>query len=651
MGAALSVRKYKNARTKVMNRLKKRAVSLLLAAVMFLGLFPPATLTALAADESIKLTDCDFTGMSYHSEALGTASIHTIQFNYAGGMTGFCGDHGKKMGRSLIGQTWGDRTEITDPTVKMMLAYYYDHTLGKFTDAAVAKGVNNVWDDDYVYYMNAWIQAVIWLYKTGQLNNPVEDCAEELMWVFNCLKGENHSSIDECTAGSETSFRDTVQYIFTLGAETWGLADVYLYEFTGAGNENYPPDLIQSVVIGNVEHSSTPKSYSLTVKKVDASNTSLGLPGAAFHIVKQGSTESWDVVTGSGGTYTLSNLSAGTYAITETSAPDGYTIDNAEPDYVVLPNNGETTVTKVFTDTPTVTVKGSIRKVDRDNPSKGLAGATIAIQGVDNSFYGEYQTGADGALEGLTWSSLTPGTYRAWEIAAPEGYSLDPSDVKTFRISTETPEISLVFKNDAKVKVRLIKLDASDNPLAGAVFNIFRDGQIIATEATDANGQITITDVETGTYAFMETFAPEGYAINDQPVIVHVNQADIEGGGIISVTAVDKRLPDLTIQKKDAATGATVPNTVFEIQGVRTGYHKEVVTGNDGTATLTGIPVDYYNVTEKNVPAPYVVSDEPTQTVWLGAGEHPTLVFSNLQEPKLSIMKIDAEGVSQEVGR
>ena len=61
-----------------MNRLKRRAVSLLLAAVMFLGLFPPATLTALAADESIKLTGCDFTGMSYHSEALGNASIHTM---------------------------------------------------------------------------------------------------------------------------------------------------------------------------------------------------------------------------------------------------------------------------------------------------------------------------------------------------------------------------------------------------------------------------------------------------------------------------------------------------------------------------------------------------------------------------------------------
>ena len=105
-----------------MNYWRKRAFSFLLAAVMFLSLFPPVTPVALAADESIKLTGCDFTGMTYHSDALGAASIHTMQFNYAGGMTGFCGDHGKKMGRSLIGQTWGNRTEITDPTVKMMLA-------------------------------------------------------------------------------------------------------------------------------------------------------------------------------------------------------------------------------------------------------------------------------------------------------------------------------------------------------------------------------------------------------------------------------------------------------------------------------------------------------------------------------------------------
>ena len=48
-------------------------------------------------------------------------------------------------------------------------------------------------------------------------------------------------------------------------------------------------------------------------------------------------------------------------------------------------------------------------------------------------------------------------------------------------------DVALVFENDAKVKVRLIKKDDSDNPLPGAVFNIVKDGQIIGTEATKAD--------------------------------------------------------------------------------------------------------------------------------------------------------------------
>ena len=38
-------------------------------------------------------------------------------------------------------------------------------------------------------------------------------------------------------------------------------------------------------------------------------------------------------------------------------------------------------MTITFTDTPTVTATGKIRKVDADDPTRGLAGAVIKITG------------------------------------------------------------------------------------------------------------------------------------------------------------------------------------------------------------------------------------------------------------------------------
>lgn len=54
---------------------------------------------------------------------------------------------------------------------------------------------------------------------------------------------------------------------------------------------------------------------------------------------------------------------------------------------------------------------------------------------------------------------------------------------------------------------------------------------------------------------------------------------------------------------------------------------------------MTGIPTDSYEVTEISVPDPYVVSDEPTQTIWLEAGDSKELIFDNLKQPTLKISK------------
>ena len=185
-------------------------------------------------------------------------------------------------------------------------------------------------------------------------------------------------------------------------------------------------------------------------------------------------------------------------------------------------------------------------------------------------------------------------------------------------------------------------MDDSDSPIEGAVFNILKDGQIIGSEATDASGIITVTGITEGLYAFVEVSVPAPFARLTEPVVVHVDQADIDGGGTISVTAVDQVLPTLTILKRDGQTSEVVSGAVFEVRGIHHGYHTDVTTGPDGTATLTGLPVDSYEVTEISVPDPYVVAAEPTQTIWLGPGDDKQLIYDNLKQPQITIAKVDA---------
>ncbi|MBQ9348386.1 MAG: hypothetical protein IJT94_13810, partial [Oscillibacter sp.] len=486
--------------TRNAGRLKRR-LCLLLACVMLLGLVPVPSLAADAPRSSISLNSITWTSGNYQPAYFERpCQIQDFRMN-VGDLTlsGFCGDHSKRLNNSHIGDTWTNPQAVSNSVVKTMMSYYYTHLLGEdyWNDECIAKGFNYQISGDAILQYNGWIQEVVWLWSTDQIpsdyEGQVEMVAQAYRESYDARNGTHHDSIDDqIVASSPNTFKSVTEVILT-NPGAWCECPVYEY-FHGDSS-------VQPILVGfpeKVTRTTVPEDYAVTVKKVDATNPDLPLPGAVFRLasVTDPDFTPRTGTTGADGTYTFSNIAAGTYTVTETAAPSGYTIDVGGPDYVTVPGTSNT-VTKVFTDTPTITVSGSIRKVDADNPSRGLAGATIAIQGVDNPYYGEFQTGNGGALEGLDWNSLVPGSYRAWEVSAPEGYSLDPSDVKTFHISRETPEVQLVFQDDSKVRVELVKLDDSDRPLPGAVFNILKDGQIIGTEETDSAGKITVTNVET----------------------------------------------------------------------------------------------------------------------------------------------------------
>ncbi|PEL72679.1 prealbumin-like fold domain-containing protein, partial [Bacillus wiedmannii] len=85
-------------------------------------------------------------------------------------------------------------------------------------------------------------------------------------------------------------------------------------------------------------------------------------------------------------------------------------------------------------------------------------------------------------------------------------------------------------KEKIKGQVEITKVDATDTnkKLAGAVFEILKDGTKIDTLTTDENGKATSKELEPGDYILKEVQAPEGYELSDKEIEFTISNQKIE---------------------------------------------------------------------------------------------------------------------------
>lgn len=662
-------------RTKIGTRL----LSLFLTAICVIGLIPTSAFAAssenMPSEITLKKSDyfLDTDGSkTYNSPSFDKPLyLHIINMN-VGGKTkvGFCAEHGKQLGNTLIGKKWGNPEPVTNSFIKMMIGYYYCMTDAKYmTDAYKAKFGSQLWtDQNMIRYHNAWIQALCWraLGQGAAIPSDAEGqrvaIAKELMYIANAKNGTSYSDIYTDKYGTTTFYEKGCKVIDN--PDCWPDVDVTLYHYIGGnatspdGKKHYTNDNTQAIMVATPRGEPTIDDYQIVVKKVDSSNPTKGLPGATFSLTMVGSDDpSFPMtgVTGQDGTYTFKPLKAGTYQVTETEAPEGYQIDNPGPYTVTLPMNGQKTVTVTATDTPITTSSGSIRKVDKDIPTMGLAGATIRITGIDNNFKYEGQTVAGGALTDVPWDTMPVGSYIAEEIGAPEGYILpSPHEKKEFYWDKKS-DVTLVFENDSKVKVQLLKKDESNNPLPGCLFTVIKNGQTLFSAVTDAAGTITVPNVTEGTYWFVEKDAPEGYVVNSEPVTAYVSAADIQGNKTVTVEATNHRKPGLEIVKINSVTKEPVANCTFDIRSIDGTYHETLTTDGAGRIFLENMTPGSYEVKETAVPKGYNLNPEK-QTVELTAGGTFTLTFENVPKTDFTLFKHDSNnhpiaGVTFEISK
>ena len=683
------------------HKIINRAVTLLLALVCVMGLLPLSAFAATGLSSppsTITQKSSDYMKIGGQSVRYNAASsvINNVGRPYVfdeqvevpgfGATRALCAYQQGTLGPAANGQKWNFKNEVDNASLRVLLTYVYSHTYGDYTDAGNAVGLEHwsqYWSD--IWFMVA--QAGSWLYEHGAILDVtsnregfIEQMAEEFVaamklyhdtygqssFITNWNAIDTHSIIDSADGG-KTGY-SAYDYI-AAGVNTvldhpeyFHHYRLWIYEWDKSqpwkltGQSGVPMQTLL-IAVPDEEEIDT-DTVMLTVKKLEAA-TNKPLPGVSFKIENTADPSAFSVTrtTGADGTITLTQeadgLTSGQYTITEEAVPEGYVAQTASQTVTVLPNNSISN-TFTFYNSKEGSGEGSIRKVDADDPTKGIAGAVIKLTSVklDNggSFTSTYITKDGGYIlkEDLDFSTLPTGSYVAEEITPPQGYILssDVSKVKQTFVWDGKHDISLVFENDAKVKVRLQKLDESGQPLAGAIFVVLRDGQVIETKATGPDGTITISNVSEGYYEFREVEAPEGFDCDRSPVGVHVTAEHLQGEQTIVVTKTNHRLRSLTIQKRDAESGAPVPNTSFHVRGVNLGFEEDVVTGADGKATLTNMPSGCYEITETDVPAPYLLDTNNRKTVWIDSEKDKDVVvdFVNSTRPGLRLRKVNPDG-------
>ncbi|MFD4374455.1 choice-of-anchor A family protein [Streptomyces sp. NPDC058486] len=333
-------------------------------------------------------------------------------------------------------------------------------------------------------------------------------------------------------------------------------------------------------------------------------------------------------------------------------------------------------------DTPN-TVTGEVRVLKTDaETGDPLPGATFQLWEETNGTAGLQTMGVDPdtavaapcvtAAEGVCARTVETGTYYWQETAAPAGYDLPDDPVFGPLVLTgENAEagVGVEASNEATPvppvtgEVRVVKTDEeSGDPLPGASFRLWEetngvpglqtggadpDTPLGAVCVTGADGVCTRT-VETGTYYWQETRAPDGYDLPGDPVFGPLVLTAENAQAGVSAEAENSRTPippgtgSVRLFKTDADSGMPLRGATFELweetNGVAglqtTGAAPDTRVGAPCTTGFAGMcgfgDLDHgtYYLRETAAPGGYPLPADPVSGPYVVSAEQEVVVVT-----------------------
>ena len=367
-----------------------------------------------------------------------------------------------------------------------------------------------------------------------------------------------------------------------------------------------------------------------TLRNEKLSDTGAHLPGAMVQVKHIESGVTYTAETNFAGYAIFDNIRPGAYEIKEITAPSGWLKDDAT--YTATVSTGEmTTFSIVNKELPGL----RIIKYDRKN-MVAMSGVTFEVWR-DGVSLGKFRTDEFGEI---LLTDVAPGTYRTVEVdTGSDGHILDttPQEVE---LSAGDGIKELLFFNDVKPGLRLVKVDSTDpsKVIPNAVFEIKSvAGDYGPKEfTTDQNGEIDLSKLPTGAYVVTEKSC-EGYVIDQAQRIIQL--APNEDAQFVFTNTIKPALQII----KTSSDGSRLKNVSFRIARIEDGTHYlDRMTNEQGEILISDLEPGVYSVRETSTDSSHIL-DLREYHVELFPGKTSTLTIENQKRPNLTVYKHDAD--------
>ncbi|SDC05994.1 LPXTG-motif cell wall anchor domain-containing protein [Terribacillus halophilus] len=380
-------------------------------------------------------------------------------------------------------------------------------------------------------------------------------------------------------------------------------------------------------------------------KKDEAGNPLQGaiftLKDASGTIIKDGLTSDEN------GLVEVKDLRPGKYAIVETKAPEFYELDATVHEFEINPaEQAEINLGNI--QNKLVTGGMQLTKVDAVQSETLLAGAVFELQTAEGKKLREGLTTNEAGV--LVVDQLAPGDYQLIETKAPNDYQLDPTPI-TFTIEKSKEAIIQVEREMSNKlipgEVVLTKVDDKDgSALADATFSLYKeDGKLVQEGLkTDAAGQVTVSDLQPGSYYFQETKAPANYELNEAKIPFTIERSQVEA---VQVKADNTLTPGAVslIKTDEDNQNLRLAGAEFKLQDADGEIVREnLVTDEEGRIIVDDLAPGTYHFVETKAPEHYQLDDTPIEvTVEKGQQEAAVVTATNTLIPGSVVLeKLDS---------